>query len=82
MGMFDICVTVRVLKETSEMTSHIEMMVINWSEVSFSLQDFDQLPQLRTHFIPAALVLTLHTPRDRVNECILWPDSTTKEKQM
>lgn len=34
------------------MTSHIEMMVINWSEVSFSPQDFDQLPQLRTHFTP------------------------------
>lgn len=40
------------------MTSHIEMMVINWSEVSFSPQDFDQLPQLRTHFTPTAPVLT------------------------
>ncbi len=80
--MFDICVSERVFRETSGMTSHIEMMVINWSEVSFSLQDFDQLPQLRTHFIPAAPVLTPHTPHDRVNEYILRPDSTTKEKQM
>lgn len=60
------------------MTSHIEMMVINWSEVSFSLQDFDQLPQLRTHFTPTGCHPHTHTQSDRVNEYILWSDSTTQ----
>lgn len=53
------------------MTSHIKMMAINWSEVSFSPQDFDQLLQLWSHLVATA---------DGVDGCVFTAPVNDQER--
>lgn len=51
------------------MTSHTEMMAINWSEVSFCpCRLLTSCHSFEPRLAPAAVVLT----SDTVNECVLW----------